>query len=146
MESEMHDDTNRAVSSTAAFSIRQLMAFQLRIALALVVVVPFVYEIRRYWDRLNPSAYAWIAITFIIPVVALIFLVNQKTLLWIVSLLLITVAGGAIGFLASYIAFPNTNSGDHLLVSAIPAIIMWIVAVRIKNRRLRPKSNAEIVG
>ena len=112
----------------------------------MVVVVPFVYEIRRYWDRLNPSAYAWIAITFIIPVVALIFLVNQKTLLWIVSLLLITVAGGAIGFLASYIAFPNTNSGDHLLVSAIPAIIMWIVAVRIKNRRLRPKSNAEIVG
>ena len=146
MEPEIHDDANRTASSTAAFSIRQLMAFQLRIALALVVVVPFVYEIRQYWDRLNPSAYAWIAITFIIPVVALIFLANQKTLLWIVSLVLITVAGGVIGFLASCKTFPNANSGDHLLVSAIPAILAWIVAVRVKNRRLRQKSNAEIVG
>jgi len=135
MHSEKHDVVNQPAKRTGTITIRQLMAFQLRIALALIVVVPFVYEIQRFWDRLNPSAYTWIAITFIIPVVALIFLANQKTLLWIVTLVVITIAGGAIGFCLSYLAFPAANTSDHLLVSAIPAILSWVAAVRLKNRR-----------
>jgi hypothetical protein len=115
------------------------MGFQLRIVLALIVVLPFIRNIQQNWDRLLPAAYFWIAIAVVIPIVLLIFLVNLKTLLWTVTLIAVTIAGGAVGFFSSSLIFPGVQTGDHVLASVIPALLSWILAVRLKHRLARVK-------
>ena len=112
-------------SPKTRFSVAQLLIFQLRIGLSILIVVPFVREIVEHQDRILPSTYVLVAITFIIPVVAIIFLVNAKTLLSTISLILITLAGAAIGFLASFLYFPGSMPSDHNLLSAATAILFW---------------------
>ena len=146
MDNNENDEPKPTTSWLGTFSTRQLLAFQLRLALALAVIIPFVGEIQRYWDRLVPSAYTWIAITFILPVLALIFLVNQKTLLWITSLALLTVGGGGIGFFAGRFAFPNAKFDVHMSAAAISAILTWATAVRIRSRRTNRKSTTGPAG
>jgi len=105
-------------SSKTRFTVTQLLIFQLRVALAILVVVPFVRGIVQYQGRRVPSTYMLVAITFILPLVAIIFLLNERNLLSTISLILFTLAGVAIGFFASYMIYGLHPVGDHLIPSA----------------------------
>jgi len=122
-------------------TIWDFLALQMRIGLSLVIFIPVFLQ----REGMTLGIGLFLLVCFC-PILALIFVVNRKTLMWTTFLLLSTALGGLVGLvIAEATGSPfNTNySGsqprypdrtDHILCASIVATLFWWLAVKVKRR------------
>ena len=112
----------------------------MRIGLSLVIIVP-IFSQR---EKLTLGIGLLLLICFA-PILALIFVVNRKTLMWTLFLLLFTALGGLVGLVIAETAGSPFNtyysgktrypgSTDDILCASIAATLFWWLAVKVKRR------------
>ena len=126
-------------------TISDFLVLQFRIGLLLIIFIPLAIKIRKDWDRLPPST-IFILCVCLAPIIALIFLVNRKTLLWTSFLILFTAVGGAIGLILGFFTSDPSENERILLIASIPAGLFWWLAIRIKYRYTKGSEPVENGG
>ncbi|MEM9940939.1 MAG: hypothetical protein AAF939_05075 [Planctomycetota bacterium] len=110
---------------------------QFRIGLTLVIVVPLIMSLSADWDRLHPPGIGLILFLCLVPVIAIIFLVDRKTLLWTTFLFLFSAVGAAIGLWIGFTGDQPYETERLLFVSSILAGLFWWFGIQMKKRFTR---------
>ena len=114
-------------------TIADFLVLQFRIGLTLVILIPLAINLSKDWDRLHPPGIVFILFACLAPIIALIFLINRKTLIWTTFLLVFTAIGASIGLTLGFAAGEPHDTERLLVLAAIPAGLFWWLAVRIKQ-------------
>lgn len=147
----LYANLNKLLKKYWPRTIWDFLALQMRIGLSLVIIVPIFLQ----RERLTPGIGLFLLVCFS-PILALIFVVNRKTLMWTSSLLLFSAFGGLVGlviaeatgspFNTNYVGKPRYQT-DHILCASIVATLFWWLAVRVKRQydSSAAKRNAKVL-